>query len=387
LLEKTAHLAADCIPKASFDVHAFAVRIDSVPMGASECLSTSAFYALLQSHIAHAARAMNTELTELFQNVFSTARISTREYPALKIAHTMLRSTDFARKYSAFEQIFKRNPGGKEPTLRAIAFSLAYQNSYINMPNDAQKAQAQLMFDRTSKLYIESDIAFGSTRLKEGIKNQIADILKIPASHISIKHALASHPNTIPLISSSGIAIFSNLIRKASERLQHQRFREGLPLSLHSYSLIKPTKAENFGNIVHPSFGAAILEAEYDVRTSIIQSITLDVSVYAGKILSPPRAKASIREDCLRALGGCLHANISNNASIDDIYSTLLLKSVLNVNLIEDERASIARPIGNLAYALVLSCFHSVLEQTTTSNRIHLPFSPTSPIVMPEGIL
>lgn len=384
-LEKAVHLAVDCIPKSSLEIHAFAVRTDSVPMGASECLSTSALYALLQSHLAQAARAMDAELTELFQNVFSIGGLSTREYPALKIALPLLRTTDFARKYSAFEQIFKRNQGGKEPTLRVIAFSLAYQNSQILMPSTAQKAQAQLTFDRTSKLCIESEVAFGSARLKESIQDQIADILKISVSQISMRLNQVSHPDTIPLISSSGIAIFSNLIRRGGERLQHKRFREGLPLSLHSYALIKPIKADNFGGIIFPSFGAAILQVEYDTRTSIIHSITMDVSVYAGKILSPSRAKASIRESCLKALGACLHANSFNNRSIDDIYSALLSKSVLNVNLIEDEKATIARPIGNLAYALVLSCFLSVLGQTTTSNRIHLPFMPTSPIAMREG--
>jgi len=46
----------------------------------------------------------------------------------------------------------------------------------------------------------------------------------------------------------------------------------------------------------------------------------------------------------------------------------------------EDEKASIPRPLGDLAYALVLSCFLEVLQQLSDSNRLMLPFRPASTV-------
>jgi len=126
-------------------------------MGALESISTAAIYGMIEAHIARAARAMNCSPLELCQSTFSK-----KENTSIKIARPLLQRTDFYRKYAAYEQIYKRNPGEKEAMLRAISFSTAHQNSQVILPSVANKAQIQLMLDRNLKAVLESDAAYSS---------------------------------------------------------------------------------------------------------------------------------------------------------------------------------------------------------------------------------
>jgi CO/xanthine dehydrogenase Mo-binding subunit len=389
LLKKTAYFAADSIPDTPISITGFAIRTDMVPMGALESISTAAIYGMIEAHIARAARAMDSGLLELCQSAFSiqnTRKNAEKEIPALRIARPLLKQTDFYRKYAAYEQIYKRNPGEKEAKLRAVFFSLAHQNSQVFLPATAQKAQMRLMLDRTQKAVIESDAAYSSERLKTALRLQISQKLAIPAAHVSFENMQQAHPGSIPLISSSGMAIMSDLGRRASDRIQRMRFRETLPLTIRTYSLLRQggTPGKISPPTLRPSMGAAILEVEYDTRTAIIQQIRLDISVYAGKMLSHPQAKSAIRSSSIEALRSCLLSTHPERQDHNDSYDFMLSRSTINVNLIDDEKASIPRPLGDLAYALVLSCFLGVLQQMNDSNRLTLPFRPF-PSVMASG--
>jgi hypothetical protein len=64
--------------------------------------------------------------------------------------------------------------------------------------------------------------------------------------------------------------------------------------------------------------------------------------------------------------------------TFNDVYASILSQTDIHVDLIDDEKASVSRPLGDLAYALVLSCFLEVLQQLRDSNRYLLPFRPAS---------
>jgi CO/xanthine dehydrogenase Mo-binding subunit len=389
LLEKTAYFAAGSIPETPISITGFAVKTNMVPMGALEDISAAAIYGMIEAHIARAARALDSGPLELSQSTFSkkepsknTHRNADRESAAVKLARPLLQRADFYRKYAAYEQIYKRNPGEKEATLRAISFSLAHQNSQILLPSATNRAQIQLMLDRNLRAVLESDAAYSSERLKTALKLQISQNLKIPAGHISFENMQQTHPGAIPLISSSGMAIVGDLVRRASDRIQRMRFREGLPLAIRTYSVLKHEEAlkKVSKSPLHPSIGAAILEVEYDTRTAIMQQIRLDISVYAGKILSRAQAASAVRAASFEALRACLIGFYPEHRGYNDIYASILSQSVIHVELMEDEKASIPRPLGDLAYALVLSCFLEVLQQLSDSNRLMLPFRPASTV-------
>ena len=377
LLDRTVRLALDSIPDIPLSVTGFAVATDAIPMGATESISSAALFALVQAHLAQAARAMDIGVIELTQKIFSGRRpaetsekTSEKEIPAVRIARPLLDRTDFFRKYAAYEQIFKRNPGGKEARLRALSCSFAFQDSQIYMPPAGQRVQIQITLDRNLKTVLESDAAFASDRLKMAIRQQIADTTKTALSHVAIEPLQAPHAGSMPLISSSGLALVGDLVRRAEERIQRLRFREGLPLTVRTFSLSKQIEEgpQKRRTIAHPSIGAAVLEVEYDTLTSSIQHIEMDISVHGGRIISPALARSAIRDSCMDALRGCLSGSS-------------LPRPTINVALIEDEKAVIARPIGGLAYALTLSCFLGVLQQLGESRRLSLPLKPASPAI------
>lgn len=375
LLKKTVNFAANSIPDTALSIVGFAVRVNTVPMGALESISTAAIYGMIEAHIARAARAMNCSPLELSQSTFSK-----KENAVMKIARPLLQRMDFYRKYAAYEQIYKRNPGEKETMLRAISFSIAHQNSQVILPSVANKAQIQLMLDRNLRAVLESGAAYSSERLKTALKLRISQDLQIPAGHIALENSRHDHQGSIPLISSSGMAILSDLVRRASGRIQRMRFREGLPLTVRTYSLLKHEEPlEKISkSLLRPSIGTAILEVEYDTRTAIMQHVQLEILVYAGKILSHAHATSAIRAAGLAALRACLIGAYPGYESFNDVYTSILSQTVIHVELIDDEKASISRPLGDLAYALVLSCFLEVLQQLRDSDRSLLPFRPAS---------
>jgi hypothetical protein len=110
------------------------------------------------------------------------------------------------------------------------------------------------------------------------------------------------------------------------------------------------------------------MEVQYDTLTSSIQHIKMDISVHAGRVISPALARSAVRASSMEALRGCLAGSSR-------------LRPTINITFIEDEKAVIARPIGGLAYALTLSCFLSVLQQLGDPRRLSLPLKPASPAI------
>lgn len=385
ILKKTAYLAADIIPGLPASIIGFAVRTNTVPMGAIESPASAAIYATLQAHIAQAARALDRDIFELSQSTLSRIDATKKagmpgiaEIPFAKIAKPLLEKTDFMRKYSAYELVHKRNPGGKEAVLRAISLSLAYQSVSDFLPESARKSEVRLSLDRNLKAHIESDAAFASERLKAALTTLIADDLKIPPSHITFAMQKSPHPDSIPLMSSLGIAMLGDIIRRASARVQRLRFREGLPISAHAFSFVRAKEKSThvLSKIERPSLGVAILEIEYDTRSGIFQFIRMHISVNAGKILSPLNARSAIRAASVNALRSCLVAAFPNGADRNDIYDHILARSTIAIELLDDEKSTIPRPLGDIVHSLVFSCFLGIMQQLTDTTRFILPLRP-----------
>jgi len=274
ILEKTVRLVADAIPNIPLTIIGFAVRTNTIPMGAIDCISSSAIFSMLEAHIARAARKMDIGFLELLYMTLGKRDLSSiidkmpakKESSTEKIVKPLLEHTDFYRKYAAYEQIHKRTRGAREARIRAISFSIADQSN----------------------------------------------------------------------IDSSSISMISDLAQ-----------------------------------------GAAILEVDYDSLRSIFGNIRLDISIYAGKILCPSRVKGAIRSASIEALLSCITRSFYPYKDINDIYRWIISESRINIELVKDEKANFARPIEDLAYTLVLSCFLEVMQQLNSSERFILPLRPT----------
>ena len=284
ILEKTIHLVADAIPNIPLTIIGFAVRTNTIPMGAIDCISSSAIFSMLETHIARAARKMDVEFLELLcitlgkRDSYSaiTKMPAKKESSTEKIVKPLLEHTDFHRKYAAYEQIHKRTRGAREARIRAISLSIADQ------------------------------------------------------SHID----------------SSSISMITDLAQ-----------------------------------------GAAILEVDYDSLRSIFRNIRLDISIYAGKILCPFKTKGAIRSASIEALLSCIRRSFYPDKDINDIYEWIISESRINIELVKDETANYALPIGDLAYTLVLSCFLEVMQQLNSSERLILPLRPTPTAISSTELL
>jgi len=327
ILEKTVRLVADAMPNIPLTIIGFTVKTNMIPMGALDCISSSAIFSMLETHIARAARKMDVELLDLLWMTLSGIDSSSimnkmppkEESSTEKILRPLLEHTDFHRKYAAYEQIHKRSHGAKETRIRAISLSIAEQ------------------------------------------------------SHID----------------SSCISTMADLAKIRNNWISYKRYGEGLPIKIQIFSSMKQSDVSDSQSksIRHLSQGAAILEVDYDSIRSIFHSLRLDISIYVGKILCPSAAKGAIRSASIEALLACLSRSIYQDRNIDDIYKWIFSEGRINIELMKDEKANFERSIGDLAYTLVLSCFLEVMQQLNSSERLILPLKPTPTAMYSSDLL
>ncbi len=373
----------------NINICGFSVTTPTPPSGAIEGLSSAALHSAFQAQVSKAARASGKNLSEMMPQLLArrgTSRINAErpdtiapELYFFKAVDPVIKTTDYARRHASYELIRKRNLGSADPVLKCISLAFACQNSIIHsfFAKD-MKPEISLALERNLKAFLYSDLAASGDRLKTAIAALIAKDLKIPSSHVVILHPEEVHGIQFPFSGSSGIAIMSEMIRRATDRIQRLRFRESLPLSTKAYARIKSssrfdpsrTKCER------QSIGAAVVQADYDVRTGTFLSLQIQMNVYAGRILSRSGTVTALREATFQALEACLGARDDRLACL---HSLPLSNTNIGITITDDANARTVRPVGFLPWLLILSCILDIIDQIEDSGRIELPHRPRSP--------
>lgn len=363
------------------DIRGFSVLSPYAPAGALEGLSSAALLSAFHVHASKAARACDKTITELMPRLMSKRNEDTfTELYVSKIAAPVIQKTDFARKHASYELIRKRDPGGSDPILKCISLAFACQNANaFSVSPKEMKSEAVLQLDRNLKVLLHSDLTAAPERLKSAISALVAEDLKIPSSHVGLAPPLQVRGPGLPFAGSAGIAIMSETVRRAADRIQKLRFRESLPLTAKAYAKI--TSSHRFDpcetRYDHPSFGAAVIHAEFDVRTGIFRSMKVDMNVYAGRILSRSGLTEAMREAAFHAAAACL-------SSVNEPFGTFLhlplAPSDISIMAVEDPKARTARPVGFLPWMLVFSCMLGIFEQIGIPGSFSIPAVPYPPL-------
>jgi len=276
---------------------------------------------------------------------------------------------------------------GTEPFLRGISFAIATQCSSLLLPRVEKSPQLSLTLDRSLNAIVSSDTPYASERAKNAVRILIAEGLQLPASQIFFEVPEDPSRGIVPCFASASVGILCDLAKKATDRLQSLRFREALPQTVRVKSILKEDNVLHvqYKALTHRSQGSAILEVTYDARRGLLTHIHFSIAIHAGKILCYDEIKAAIRASCLHALRACLIQSSFLFRNENDIYEYILSQSDISITIIQDEKASIARPVGDLPSMLVLSCFLGVLQQIGDETRFHLPLRPRGPAHWQEG--
>jgi CO/xanthine dehydrogenase Mo-binding subunit len=386
-------------------VEGYAVTTNDPPMGA--------FGGLGAAHAFFASEVTASRLAEITgedpidwksRNVLKkgspliTGELLKEEPPYEAIAARLAAASDFRRKYACYELVRKRRSGRADGPLRGIGFAFAYQGTGAFLSGDSPNSYTvEVTLDKDLGITIRTSAAACKASIRALWKQSAAALLDIPVESVSVAPPDTDKaPNSGPVTLSRGVTVVNRLVEKACENIQKRRFRDPLPLTAKSvYRVPKPIRWED-GRVEGSPFdtaawGGAVVEVELDPWTLEPVPLGLWLCVDGGLIASPRSAEASLRAGAADSIGLCIreHLDLSAGSVTDDDYLSYGLLAPadippIHVDLLEPDRRTKSKGIGELPFDTVPPAFLSAVAQAAGTPFYDLPVRPEDLSIVAE---
>lgn len=358
-------------------VLACAIHTDTQPMGLLECPANGALHAVITSHALRAAGALGVLPETLIASLVQEKQERSTDpdtgmvhgLPSLLLNRLASRS-DFRRSWAANELVLQRNPGYRETLTRGIGIACAQQPVYpIPLSDMAGLVSVNMTLQRDLVLHIESSAHYGSTRQRKALAILAAQILGIPIQNVVFLPPAEMGRGEAALLPSASIRSLAEIIRRAAQRMQKLRFRQGLPCTVRAFARLRYQEdAASMPSEVRPAWGAATVELAFNRNIGELEVRRADLHIYAGKILDPACAAAALRKMACRALADCIAAQ-----GLDREISRSRLLSIITINFLEDEKSATPRSCGALPALLIPAAFAGAWRQASGETDLILP--------------
>lgn len=281
-------------------------------------------------------------------------------------------SSDFARKFGAFELNRKNTPaGGSDNLRRGIGLAVTFSDGCLPglVENDLSGA-IRLQLDTESSLSIQISTMPGHQSSWEIWKRTAGSILGVPPERVHISASdTAAVPDAGPAVLSRNITVIRTLIEKAAGAIQRRRFRAPLPIAIkRSFKLPKSVTWDTNtlkGSLFHRlTWAVWVVEVSYDpvlLRTTI-QNIwgVLD----CGRVLDARAARGALEEEIYTALG-----HLTGTSILPPAHQTV----PISIEFRETSSREEVRGLTNAARSGVIAAFLSAAEQASDQALHTLP--------------
>jgi CO/xanthine dehydrogenase Mo-binding subunit len=232
--------------------------------------------------------------------------------------------SDYRRKWAAYE-LLRQSRGihlahepqtgswnEKNENLRGIGIALGCQGSgLLSHGSDKGAYGIELILEKDGTLEIKSSMAgcgsdYGA--LWAGIASRV---LGIERGMIRINGG-ADCPDSGPQIMSRNVTVMCKLVEQACTAISKKRFRDPLPISVRK--TVHPPKDaawNEYLSFTRPGWAAAIVEVEIDPVDYLPRIRGVWLGVDGGKIMSPDRARKSLKDSTVQALGWAYREQIN----------------------------------------------------------------------------
>ena len=142
--------------------------------------------------------------------------------------------------------------------------------------------------------------------------NIASEILGINRDMIRISCGTGDFPDSGPQTMSRNIAVLSKQVEQGCAAIGKKRFRDPLPIIVRK--TVRPPKEaawEEYLSFAKPGWAAAIVEVEIDPVDYLPLIRGVWMSVDGGKIISPDRARKSLKDSAVQALGWAYREQIN----------------------------------------------------------------------------
>lgn len=363
------HMAIDVV------VHQTQSAPTSIP---AENVDSAAFFAL-ENHLNHIASVIDVLPQELrLANIDdATALFKYKNISYQDTISSILKNSDFNRKYATFKNIAKENfadIAGPKRSLRyirkrGIALSCALEGSYYY-------GSKLLSMDQKMEVTLtrEGQVVIGTPSPSAACaalwKTLASKLLKISEDNILIasekkdkKSRVAYTKNKLPENLLSNISLMTMLLKKCCAQIQKQRFQTPLPITSKkgiTVGMKKQWDNDNFWGypFYSTSYGSCILECLIDPISYNVTISALNIAIDCGEVFSLVAATNAVKLAIYREL-----EKLCPNESVP--------LEKINISFVSSNNPPCQ--IGSLIHNLISSAFTSAVGQAIGSTIKTLP--------------
>ncbi|MEW6548466.1 MAG: molybdopterin cofactor-binding domain-containing protein [Spirochaetota bacterium] len=373
-------------------IESFAIRTDTVPLGAMGGIGSSHASFSMEAHMNHLAGVHHMTPAEIKTiNVKSRRSHAARsgdsetEIPFAKLHGRLEKMSDYRRKFASYELVKKRDPACREGVVRGIALTVGYQKSASFSPIPGISSYAvEAVLDRDLSVTLRSQAFIGSETLKRMWTSTASSILAVPRHNVKLEYQERDAPSASgPLTLSRGASVVNRLVERSCRSIQKKRFRESLPLSAKAIAKASVSQGAaktgfRSGTTAFdvPSWCGTAVEIEIDTLSGDPIPRMVWMVVDAGRIVDQKTARESLRASALRALSLCVDSSFEPSAKgTEDNFLGTRMKELprIEIDFIDPERSSAPRGLGELPFITIPAAFYSALTQALGVEPKKLP--------------
>jgi CO/xanthine dehydrogenase Mo-binding subunit len=252
--------------------------------------------------------------------------------PIQQLIDTVVKMSDYRRKWVAYE-LLRQNRNRqlsqaassasrieKKESLRGIGIAVGYQgNGLLYHDTDKGRYSIEIVLEKNGTLEIKTSMTNCGSDYGSMWAEMASGILGVDREKVRI-NSVKAFPDSGPLIMSRKIAVLSRLVEQGCLEISRKRFREPLPLSVRKMVRLQnnPVWDECFSPLspdynafARPGWASAIVEIEIDPIEFLPWIRGVWMSVDGGRIIAEDRARKSLKESAVQALGWAYREQIS----------------------------------------------------------------------------
>jgi CO/xanthine dehydrogenase Mo-binding subunit len=382
---------------ANIKIEGTAVRTNIPPGGPFAGFGLSQGFFAMERHVSHIADTLRQDPAEwrkshsFYRNKTLAIGVPLKEHvPLDELLDTAAGMSDYHRKWASYEllRIHRREKGevdNHEP-LRGIGIATAYQGSgLLYNETDNGVCSVELTLEKDGSLEIKTSMVSSNKEHTFLWQNTAAEILAVePHAVRVVSDNTTISPDSGPATLSRNITMITRLVERACTAIRKQRFRDPLPITVsRSYHTGKLSNWEgkpmDHYALSHLGWGSAVVEVEIDPVEYIPRIRGTWLGVDGGRILSETKARRSLINSVIQALGWASREHINYEEGVIPLkqihgYNIPVLQDIpsIHIDFIWNDVVT-PKGIEELPFSCVPAAYVQAVSQALDHNFEKIP--------------
>ncbi len=380
-------------------VRARAIRTNLPPLGPMSGFGSASGLFAIETHMARIAQVLDTTPAEFKlrslapEQTFTVASRAKKDHSLVAVAHILEESSDFARKFAAYELARKNRDGftvSGDMLPRGIGIAFAYQGSGFVGNREAGTGYGVTMRLDTSGIAEIRTSAVATTPTTTTMWREVAaGILGISPDNVFL-HEIDTHmvPDSGPSTLSRNIAIINKLIESCANSIKKQRFRKPLPIDVRRTVQLPRSLTWDERNLSGTpysmvSWGGVAVEVEADPVSFLTRVRGIWIALDPGRIVDRRQLLRTIETATTVALGWASSESLdyADGKLSADQYETYHVLGIgdrppLQVTFLPGEKSTDPKGVGELVAGCVPAAYSLALSQASGRYIDAIPATP-----------